>query len=93
VSADSVFTEDSMKMLMIDFYITESIIRQQERNGKNVPLYTNHYYNLLLEKYQSDTLKISRSYQYWSQQPAKMKELSDKALDSLIIVETLLQSE
>ncbi|MPM14518.1 hypothetical protein SDC9_60882 [bioreactor metagenome] len=80
-----------MQTLLIDFYLTEAMIRQIEREGKDVPYYTNHYYDLLLEKYNSDTLKILRSYKFWSTQPEKLKELSGKALDSLIITETLLQ--
>lgn len=92
VNQDSVFSEDSMKTLMIDFYLTEAVIRQIERDGKDVPYYTNHYYDLLLQKYHSDTLKILRSYKFWSAHPVKLKELSVKALDSLVITETLLQS-
>lgn len=93
VPPDSVFTNDSMKMLLVDFFLTESIIRQLERDGKNVATYTNQYYDLLMQKYHSDTLKISRSYKYYSQRPQILKELSDKALDSLIIVETMLMND
>jgi hypothetical protein len=89
ISQDSVFSEDSMKILLIDFYLTESVLRQLEHDGKDVTIYAHHYYDLLLKKYHSDTLKITKSYQYWSQQPEKMKNISSKALDSLVIVEAL----
>jgi len=85
-----VFSEDSMKILLIDFYITESSIRQHEREGKDIYPYISHYYNLMLEKYNCDTNKISRSFLYWTSQPEKFKIITNKALDSLIVLETLL---
>ena len=85
-----VFSEDSMKILLIDFYITESSIRQHEREGKDIYPYISHYYNLMLEKYNCETNKISRSFLYWTSQPEKFKIITNKALDSLIVLETLL---
>ncbi|KAF5037256.1 hypothetical protein DSECCO2_566510 [anaerobic digester metagenome] len=93
ISPDSVFTEDSMKMLLIDFYLTEASIRQVERSGKDISPYVIHYYDLMLKKYQCDTLKISRSYEYWSAQPEKLKQITNHALDSLIVMETILQDQ
>lgn len=93
ISPDSVFTEDSMKFLLIDFYLTEATIRQQERAGKDVSLYSMHYYDLMLEKYNCDTSKITHSYQYWAQRPEKLKQLVNQALDSLIVMETMLQDQ
>jgi len=88
-----VFTEDSMKLLLIDFYLTEASLRQLERSGKDVSLHSVHYYDLMLEKYNCDTSKITRSYQYWSRQPEKLQQLTNQALDSLIIMETILQDK
>lgn len=93
ISPDSVFTQDSMKTLLIDFYLTEASIRQIERTGKDVSVHATHYYQLLLEKYHCDTSKITRSYIYWAHQPEKLKQISNKALDSLIILETMLEKD
>lgn len=93
ISPDSVFTEDSMKILLIDFYLTEASIRQIERSGKDVSLYATRYYDLMLKKYKCDTLKITRSYEYWSAQPEKLKQITNQALDSLIVMETILQDQ
>lgn len=88
---DSVFSADSMVMIMVDMYITESMIRAQERIHKNKQYYTQNYYSLLFEKYHCDTVKISRSFAFYTTQPEALKEISKKAVDSLVIIETMMQ--
>ena len=88
VSMDSVLTESQMVGVLYDMYLTEAFIRQKEREGQNNIYYTEHYYDLLFEKHQIDTLILKRSYQYYAHKPELLKEMNQKALDSLIVLET-----
>jgi hypothetical protein len=92
VPAVNIMPEDTMKTFFVDLFLTESLIRQKEREGRNVSWYSNHYYDLMLEKYKMDTTRIINSYQYYAQRPEVLKSISDKALDSLIVLETHLQA-
>ncbi len=92
VPAVNIMPEDTMKTFFVDLFLTESLIRQKEREGRNVSWYSNHYYDLMLKKYKMDTTRIVNSYQYYAQSPKVLKSISDKALDSLIVLETHLQA-
>lgn len=92
VPKDSVLTESQMVDVLYDMYLTEAFIRQKERDGQNNIYYTEHYYDLMFEKHQIDTLILKRSYQYYAHKPELLKEMNQKALDSLIILETNIGS-
>jgi hypothetical protein len=89
----NVMTEDTMKAFFVDLFLTESLIRQKEREGRNVSWFSNHYYSLMLEKYNMDTTRIVNSFQYYAERPEILKAISSKALDSLTIVEAHLQAQ
>jgi len=89
----AVFPEDTMTMILQDIYLAESYIRQMERQGKDVSAYSNHVYQMLMEKYHTDSVKISNSILYYAANPEKMKQVSDKTLENLIIKETMLQKK
>ncbi len=93
IESGSVFPEDTMTMILQDIYLAESYIRQIERQGKDVSSYSNHVYQLLMQKYHTDSTKISRSILYYSGNPEKMKKVSDKTLENLMIKETMLQKK
>jgi len=82
-----------MTMVLHDIYLAESYIRQMERQGKDVSTYSDHVYKLLLKKYNADSTKISRSLKYYAGNPQKMKKVSDKTLENLIIKETMSQKK
>lgn len=85
---DSVLTEKQMEAVLFDVYMTESMIRQKEREGKDLIYFSNHYYDLMFQKHNIDTLMLIRSYEYYAEKPEVLKEINQKVLDSLIILET-----
>jgi len=93
VSQDSVLSVAEMEAVLFDMYLTEAFIRQKERDGKNNIYYSEHYYNLMLEKHQLDTTKLLSSYEYYASKPEVFKEINQKVLDSLIVLETHLPAD
>ncbi|PLW93599.1 MAG: hypothetical protein C0592_05610 [Marinilabiliales bacterium] len=90
IPKDSVFTEEQMEAILFDMYLAETYIRQQEREGQNNRYYSEHYYNLMFEKHHTDSLKMHRSYLWYAARPELLKEINQRVLDSLIIMETTL---
>lgn len=88
VDSDKVLPKDKMVSLLVDFYIAESVLAQLSLAKKDdISEYTKNYYSLILQKYDSDTLKISNSIKYYSNNINSFKEITTEALDSLIILE------
>ena len=82
-----------MEAVLFDVYMTESMIRQKEREGKNLIYFSNHYYDLMFQKHNIDTLMLIRSYEYYARSPEVLKDINQKVLDSLIILETTFVEE
>lgn len=87
---DSVLTEAQMEAVMFDMYMTEALIRQKEREGKNNVYYSEHYYTLMFEKHKIDTTILFRSFDYYCARPELIKRINQNVQDSLIIIETNL---
>ena len=88
IPADSVLTEAEFEAVLMDIYLAEAFVRQKEREGKNNIYYSTHYYTLLFEKHNTDTLVLRNSYKYYANKPEFMKELNQRIVDSLVILET-----
>lgn len=93
ISADSVLTEQEFEAVLFDMYLAESYIRQQERDGKNNKYFSKHYYTLMFEKHNTDSIAMRRSYLWYAARPELLKEINQRVLDSLIIMETNLPVE
>ena len=89
----SVLTVAEMEAVLFDMYLAEAFIRQKEREGKNNIYYSEHYYDLMFDKHQLDTTKLLRSYEFYAAKPEILKEINQKVLDSLIVLETHLPAE
>lgn len=88
---DSVFTVQQMQDVMFDIYMTESYIRQKERDGFPSSYYTKIYYDLLFEKYGTDTSKLMASYRFYSSNPQTFMDINQRVIDSLVVEETKLR--
>ncbi len=89
----SVISSDSLVMILTDIQMIESAISINQNEGRNVQVYSKHYYNYLYKKYKTDSAKIKSSIEFYQKNPEQLETIYKIVLDSLGKKQTELSSK
>lgn len=79
----SIIPADSLVMILSDIQMIESAINIKQNEGRDVQVYSRHYYNYLYKKYKTDSAKIKSSIEFYQVNPEQLENIYKIVLDSL----------
>lgn len=83
-----ILSKQEMINVMVDFRLTEGVIRQMISAGNEPDFATSYYYEAALKENKIDIKTFEENMNYYSSDPDAMDEIYSAVVDSLVLLQS-----
>lgn len=85
-----IISKENMIVVLVDMHITDAYLNQVSNND-TLQMEAKARYNYIFKQHQIDSVKFSKSLRYYSLKSKELKEIYQKVMDSLDVIQKELQ--
>lgn len=83
---------DEMVSILVDFHLCEAALVEDQTKGRDMNLFTNHYYNTILQKHNISRKKMLTSLQFYTANMKLLQKVYEEVVTELNTMESEVMS-